>query len=168
MRRVSMNGCYRRVTRAELEVLRAEPVALAAFLSPPGDVAPPVARHLDVGPNWQAIHFLLTGDPWAGGPPFANVVLGGEPVSDEDLGQGPVRFLLPEEVAIVAEALQGVTPEEFISRFDPGALNAAEVYPGGWTDDHLGTGALAAQYAAVRDMFASAAAHHDGMLLYLA
>lgn len=165
---MSMRGCYRRVTLAELEVLRAEPLALAAFLSPPGDLPPPVDRHLDIGSAWQAIHFLLTGDPWSGGPPFANAVLGGEPVSDEDLGQGPARFLSPEEVAAVALALEGVSPEEFISRFDPGALNAAEVYPGAWDDDAGRRTVLAVQYAAVRELFANAAAHHDGMLLYIA
>lgn len=163
-----MTGCYRRVTTAELEVLRGEPLALGAFLFPPGDVAPPVDRHLSIGSDWQAIHFLLTGDPWAGGPPFANAVLGGEALGDEDLGYGPARFLTPAEVAAVAEALQTVSVEELLERFDPGSLNAAEVYPGGWDDGAEGRQALAAHYGDVRDLFANAAAHGDGMILYIA
>lgn len=165
---MSMNGCYRRVTGAELETLRAEPLELSAFLAPPGDLPPPIDRHLDIGGAWQAIHFLLTGHPWAGGPPFANAVLGGEPISDEDFGYGPVRFLEPDQVAAVAAALETVTPEELLSRFDPDALNAAEVYPGGWTDDADWRGHLAETYGGVRHLFANAASDGDGMLLYLA
>lgn len=163
-----MNGCYRRVTTEELEGLRAEPMALSAFLAPPGDLPPPIDRHLDIGGAWQAIHFLLTGHPWAGGPPFANAVLGGEPLSDEDFGYGPVRFLEVEQVVAVAAALETVTAEELLSRFDPDALNAAEVYPGGWTDDAAWRAHLAETYGGVRDLFANAASHGDGMLMYLA
>ncbi|HUG28356.1 MAG TPA: YfbM family protein [Gemmatimonadales bacterium] len=163
-----MNGCYRRVTVAELEMLRTEPLALSAFLAPPGDLPPPIDRHLDIGGAWQAIHFLLTGHPWAGGPPFANAVLGGEPVSDEDFGYGPVRFLEADQVAAVAAALETVTAEELLSRFDPDALNAAEVYPGGWTDDAAWRAHLEETYGGVRDLFVNAANQGDGMLLYLA
>lgn len=165
---MSIRGCYRRVTAAELEVLRAEPLALAAFLYPPGDVPPPVDRHLDIGDAWQALHFLLTGDPRGGGPPFANAVLGGELVSEEDLGQGPVRYLPPEDVAAVAAALQEVTPGELGSRYSAAELNAAEVYPGAWVDDPGLRARLEERYAAVRELFANATVAGDGMLLYLA
>lgn len=165
---MSMHGCYRRVTPAELEMLRSEPLALSAFLAPPGDVPPPVDRHLDIGGAWQAIHFLLTGHPWAGGPPFANAVLGGEPLSDEDFGYGPVRFLDPHQVQEVNTALKTVSAEELLSRLDPDAMNAAEVYPGGWTDDPTWRAHLGESYSAVRELFANAAANGHGMLLYLA
>ena len=164
---MSTRGCYRRVTAAELEVLHAEPLALGAFLFPPGDLPPPVDRHLDVGDAWQAIHFLLTGDPWGGGPPFANAVLGGDQIGEEDLGQGPARFQSPEGVASVAAALQEVPPAEFIARFDAAALNSAEVYPGAWRDDPAARAGLEEQYAAVRELFTNAAAAGDGMILYL-
>lgn len=165
---MSMNGCYRRVTPAELEVLRAEPLALGAFLAPPGDLPPPVDRHLDIGGAWQAIHFLLTGDPWAGGRPLANAVLGGEPVGDEDFGYGPVRCLEPTEVAAVAAALEAISPAELLARFDPAVLNAAEVYPGGWSDDSEWREHLGEKYEEVRNIFANAASHGEGMLLYVA
>lgn len=165
---MSMNGCYRRVTAAELEVLRAEPLALGAFLAPPGDMPPPVDRHLDIGGTWQAIHFLLTGHPWAGGQPLANVVLGGEAVGDEDFGYGPVRSLEPTQVAAVAQALEAIPAEELLSRFDPDAMNAAEVYPGGWSEDEAWREHLAEKYREVQNLFANAASHGEGMLLYIA
>jgi hypothetical protein len=165
---MGMSGCYRRVTPAELEVLRAEPLALGAFLAPPGEVEPPVDRHLDIGGSWQAIHFLLTGTSWGGGPPFANAVLGGEPVGDEDFGYGPVRCLEPHEVDAVAAALQTVGPDELLSRFDPAALNAAEVYPGAWSDDPAWREHIRESYAAIRDLFTHAASAGEGMLLYVA
>lgn len=163
-----MNGCYRRVTPAELEVLRAEPLALSAFLAPPGNLPPPVDRHLDIGGAWQALHFLLTGDPWAGGRPLANAVLGGEPIGDEDFGYGPVRCLEPTEVAAVATALEAISGEDLLSRFNPGAMNAAEVYPGGWSDDDDWRAHLGERYLEVRNLFAHAASQGDAMVLYLA
>ena len=165
---MSMIGCYRRVSTAELEVLQAEPMALGAFLFPPGDVPPPVDRYLEVDKTWQAIHFLLTGDPWAGGPPFANAVLGGEELSDEDQGYGPARFLVPEEVAAVAAALATVPVEELLARYDADSLNAAEVYPGGWTGGPEDRAFIGEHYASLRELFANAAANGDGMILYVA
>jgi hypothetical protein len=166
---MSMHGCYRRVTREELDALRAEPVALAAFLFPPGDVPPPVDRALDIGNDWQAIHFLLTGDPWAGGGPEAKAVLGGEPISDEDLiGHGPARGLDPEDVAAVAAVLEAVSPAELLSRYDPAAFHAGEVYPGGWDHDPDRERVLAEHYAALRELFAATASQGEALILYLA
>lgn len=166
---MSRHACYRRVTPAELAALREEPVALAAFLFPPDDLPPPVDRHLNIGSDWQAIHFLLTGDPWGGGPPLANAVLGGTPISEEDLiGYGPARGLDPAQVAAVAQALDEVDAEDLIRRYDPAALHAAEVYPGGWDDEPGRIAALAEQYDGLRELFRQAAARGEALILYLA
>lgn len=164
-----MNGCYRRVTPAEVTMLRSEPLAVAPFLFPPEGVAPAVDRHVDVGGAWQALHFLLTGDPWAGGLPMANAVLGGEPIGEEELaGFGPARLLDPQAVQAVAGALRSLSADELVGRFEAAALNAAEVYPGAWTDDAETRAWLHEEYLAVRQLFEDAAAAGDGLVLYLA
>ena len=57
---------------------------------------------------WHAIHFVLTGRVWdiPGDNVLGQMVLGGEPVSEEDFGYGPARLLSKETTAQIAEALK--------------------------------------------------------------
>jgi hypothetical protein len=103
-------------------------------------------RFLTIDKDWHALHALLTGEisnpssiqPVP--PPLGNVVIGGTgtPI---DATYGKVRFLKPDEVREVAEALSQISVEDLRARFDPVAFTAAEVYPnprpGGWNADEL-------------------------------
>ena len=54
---------------------------------------------------------------------------------------GKVRFLKPDEVRDVADALSQISVEDLQARFDPIAFTKAEVYPnprpGGWDAEQL-------------------------------
>ena len=111
---MSMSGNYVRLTSAQLDALRAEPDSIAEFLYPNGGAAPP-SNHLDIERAWNAIHFLLNGEelpePGAVAPPLLNVVYGGEEIG-EDIGYGSARFLLPQQVRELADALQDISADE--------------------------------------------------------
>ena len=103
-------------------------------------------RYLSIEKDWHALHVLLTGEmsnpseiqPFP--PPLGNVVIGGTE-TPFDAGYGKVRFLKPEEVREVAEALIHISVHDLQSRFDPVAFTKAKVYPnprpGGWDLEQL-------------------------------
>ena len=82
---------------------------------------------------WHGLHFLLCGsaEPLPG--EFGQAVLGGVEIG-EDLGYGPARYLEPDNVRRIANALDSITVEELKKRYDPVVMEEADIYPGGWTD----------------------------------
>ena len=103
-------------------------------------------RYLTIDKDWHALHALLTGEisnpsniqPVP--PPLRNVVMGGTE-TPIDATYGKVRFLKPDEVRDVADALSKISVQELQARFDPIAFTKAEVYsnprPGGWDIEQL-------------------------------
>jgi hypothetical protein len=103
-------------------------------------------RYLTIDKDWHALHALLTGeisnpsDIKPVSPPLGNVVMGGTETTI-DATYGKVRFLNPDEVRKVADALSQISVEDLRARFDPIAFTKAEVYPnprpGGWDTEQL-------------------------------
>lgn len=163
-----MIGNYLRVTPAQLGALFADASGITAFL----DADHPDDARLDIDKSWHAIHFLLNGTAWEGAGPFADVVLGGQEIGDEDVGYGPARGLTPDEVQRIAAALATVSEEELWSRFDPAKLAEAEIYPKGWdaydpSEDESSKAYLLGYYAELRAFFRRAAEAGDALVVYL-
>jgi hypothetical protein len=53
---------------------------------------------VDIDKAWHGIHFVLTGEVFDGSEPLVNVVMGGVPIGDEDVGQGWARGLSAKKV----------------------------------------------------------------------
>lgn len=83
---------------------------------------------------WHGLHYLLTGTAWEGEAPLNFIVLGGEPIGEDDFGMGPARLLAPEQVQELDAALWPVTDEQLWGRFDKDRLHAEEIYPGIWDE----------------------------------
>ena len=86
---------------------------------------------VDLGQAWHAIHWLLNGSAWGGGPPLYDAVLGGTPIGDPTSYE-PIRFVSAAEAAATAEALP--TPEQLTRRFTHQGARHAEIYPESWWD----------------------------------
>ncbi len=164
---MSMSGEYLRVTPDELARLRASTTSIVDYLYPEDEHEHPTERRLDVGKSWHAIHYLLNGVPWEGEPPRLNAVLGGEPIGDDDLGYGPVRFLTAEEVRDVADALEDAPVFVLLENFDHEALTNAEIYPHAWRGEDWERDYVSTHYSELAAFFRAAARAGDAMLLYL-
>ncbi|WP_036485951.1 YfbM family protein [Myxosarcina sp. GI1] len=122
--------------------------------------------YLNIGKDWQAIHFLLTGeaarDRTNTSPPLSNVVLGGTE-TEYQTDYGKVRYLKPNEVKEVVEALEQITLNDLRSHFSPEAFNAARIYPnpqpGGWTIEELES--LLTTYVLLVEFFKEAAKQNN-------
>src|SRR2546425_4040968 len=165
---LGMYMTFKQISPSELERLQKNP-SLVKY-DPSG---------LDVDKTWQVMHFLLTGDAWGGAPPLAKTIMGGTDIG-EDLGYGPARYLMPEEVREVASALSGVSIDDLRKRFDPAALEKAEVYPGfSGAVEHVGVDPAAEpemkdflefllkKFEGLVSFYAEAASKGNAMLLFL-
>lgn len=170
---------YRRLTPHQLAQLQAElqadPEIVSKFLY--GDEEDEEdeeegedylkAAELDIDKSWHAIHFMLTGDPWGGEPPLANVVLGGTVLGDEDVGYGPARFLTSDEVREIAEALNTTPSAELRRRFVPKELMAADIYPQIWDEGEDALRYVVEYYEMLTRFFNEANEADEAMLLYM-
>ncbi|MEW2358793.1 DUF1877 family protein [Spirillospora sp. NPDC029432] len=84
---------------------------------------------LDLGGGWQALHYLITGDPWDGRPPEADVVCGGRLLTEDGTGElgADVIYLAPDRVKPAADQLAATPYAELAGRYDPAAMAAAGV-----------------------------------------
>ena len=166
---MSMIANYIRLRPEELEALVRNPPPIVEFLHAKDEELanfPQDERQLDIDKTWHALNYLLTGDPWEGDPPLANVVLGGTELGEEDVGWGPARYLTQEQVREVAAALESMPMDELRRRYHPDDLEKADIYPSIWRDDDALDYVLF-YYEDVRRFFRSAAEAGDCALLFL-
>lgn len=160
-----MIGNFLAVSQSGLAALVADPTSIESVIQP--DSGPDRETHLDIDKSWHAIHYTLNESAWEGEGPIAAVVLGGQELG-EDVGYGPARYLAPAEVVAVAAALELVTPEDFAAKFDPVALDAAEIYPQGWGNSMPeALEYVLDNYRQLCTFYKAAASRGDALLTYL-
>lgn len=88
-------------------------------------------RLVSIDKAWHAIHYILTGEIWEIPEDniLANLVLGGEPVNDDDMGYGPARLLSKEMVSQLSNAMKDWDEAAFRAKFDKNVMVENEIYP---------------------------------------
>ena len=99
-------------------------------------------------------------------PGWIHCAVGGTEIG-ADRGYGPARYLTPEEVREVADALSKITAEQLLERFDPGTMDRLEVYPGDWEGEPENREWLADAFSEVSAFYSGVAARGNAVLLYL-
>lgn len=129
---MSMCASFAKIDPNLIVRLQRDPSLIHEWIEAQGEGAPEI---LDIDKSWHGIHFLLTGSADGGEGPLAAAVFGGEEIGD-DIGYGPARLLMPQEVQVVAAALEALGLEAFVARYAPEALTAEGIYPDGiWSED---------------------------------
>lgn len=182
---MSIEASYRRVTPKQFAHLRSNAKAANAFfglnlddLDDPEELVERMLkqersrRYLSIGTDWHVLHFLLTGDSKLGEdsklppPPLGNAVQGGTETR-WPCTYGNIRFLKPPQVRGVAKALAKISTKELRSRFSVEELNAAGIYPHGysrgWTENEAESAFRI--YPRLVKFFQAAARDGDIMLL---
>ena len=156
----------RRLSSAELQAVLDDPTTADVLLF--GDLDDDDAEmpdpELDLGKNWHAIHYLLTGSAWDIGEGAGAAVLGGVEIG-EDRGYGPARVLDPDSARVVATELDALRVETMRARFDPDAMAAAEIYPNGWDGGDAEWNGLVEHLAELRRFYRAAAENGQAVLL---
>jgi hypothetical protein len=119
---------------------------------------------LEIEKSWQAIHFILNGDPWKGSGLIFNAVLGGKEVG-EDMGYGPPRYLDPFKVVQTSTALDRITDEEFRQKARSANFSGKDIYVYGDQLSGEDLEELAEYFREIRSFFRAAANKGNGILL---
>ncbi|MFC5182096.1 DUF1877 family protein [Actinomadura harenae] len=100
-------------------------IAAALFGAPGGRNV----HALDLGGDWQVLHWALTGDAWEGQQPEADVVCGGRLLTEDgaDATGADVIYLAPERVKAAAAYLDDLGFAALQGRLDVAAMRAAGV-----------------------------------------
>jgi hypothetical protein len=88
---------------------------------------------LQLDKAWNGIHWLLALDQGPTDAPESRLIYGGTEIG-EDVAYGPGRYLTALEVRAAADGLAKFPRDVFVKRYNPGEMDDASVYPGGWAD----------------------------------
>lgn len=165
-----MEALYVRLTPTELTTALVDPhwaFDLTQDLladTPPDDAngMTPPGRALSLHKAWHGIKYLLDA---AGAP--VDVVLGGTPLSADDWGYGPPRYLTPDQVGEAAAFTVSTPWERIAASYDAARMLDAEIYPEAW-DDPTELDWLHEWYEPLPSFLAAAARNGDALLLWLA
>ncbi len=166
---MSMIGNFLRISTKKVEALRANPERITKVLYPDqdeGDIVMSDDVHLDVDKAWHGIHFLLNGEVWSGKPPL-DFIVAGDPIGDVDVGYGPARGFVADQVRAIASALEPITADVLRGRFDPRAPGWAEVYPTHGSVDADALDYFVSHFEELRDFVLETAELGAGMIVYM-
>jgi hypothetical protein len=124
------------------------------------------AELFELGWAWQAMHFLVTGDPWDGRQPEADVVCGGRLLTEDgadELGMD-VIYLAPDRVKPTADHLTATPFAKIAGRYDPAAMGKAGVQDANRLDAAARDKVLKAAYKGLTEFFQAAAT--EGQAVY--
>jgi hypothetical protein len=158
-----MTSHFRAVSDEELAQLLLEPERIHSLVRR----AAPSEEHLELERTWQALHFLMCGEPWGGPPPLDFIMSGGEPIGNEDIAHGPARGFTADEVRVIALALGAVTWVALGERWDPDVVRAADLYAIDLARPEAELEQLKAAFESLRGFITSLATQSRGMLVYM-
>jgi hypothetical protein len=122
--------------------------------------------------SWHAIHYLLNGAAWEGEEPLVHTVLGGTPIGEpdeeeEDEEYNPPRYLKPEQVKQIRDALAGISEEELLNRYNPEHMTELDIYPAIDWDGEGEQEYVMDYYRELVAYYKEAADNNEAMLLYM-
>jgi hypothetical protein len=160
-----MTGRYLRVKPSVIADIIGAPDMLLEVLYPEPESPDHADRYLDIDKTWHIIHFLLNGSPWDGYGPLFGCVLGGAPLTEEDLGYGPARYLSPGEVHETAAAVHEVPFLQLWKRLNPVRVQQAKLY---WSDTPDSEAYARENYLSLQSFFEAASRGNEAVILWLA
>lgn len=130
---MSMVLSLRADTDLKIKQLLKDPEAIEDYLYE--DESSNDENQIDLDKAWHGIHYMLTGDPWAGAAPYCYLLSEGKEVGDIDVGYGAARALTSAEVNAFNDAIAKIDNADFRKRFNPKAMMSNDIYPSIWDRD---------------------------------
>jgi len=138
---MSMIGYFLALKAEQADELAGDPARVSSFVADAREDQDELgADFVDIDRSWHAIHFLLTGVVEGGEAPLAWAVFAPTPIG-ADLGRGPARVLMADQVVELSKALALITTDKLKGSCDWSVMNERQIFPGGWRkgdDDYIG------------------------------
>ena len=188
---MSMIGCFRTATDAEIAALLDKPERIRrVFDLPEPEVKPGLLSRLfgkksqgsgsaddwqpdlenedfDVDKAWHGIHFLLTGEPGESSAPLNFIISGGHEIGKVDVGYGPVRAFTSQEVAPISRELGPITTDTLKRKCDRAAFQKNDIYPSIWDEpDEECFGYVLSYFEALKEFIKRTEDAGKGLLVY--
>ena len=179
---MGMTLSLRRAGDEQLQALLDQPEGIHDFLRPPGGrpgfgqvlsgppgADGPMPAEISLDKSWHAIHYLLTGQVWEGEPPASCLLMGGREIGPIDLGFGPARAVLSDEVEAFHGLLSQTDAGALKQRYDPAAMANRGVYPDViWErESEEAFEYVRANYEVLRAFVAAAAEEGSGLVIWM-
>ena len=88
------------------------------------------SNQYDLDKSWHAIHFMLNGSVQGVSTIAGELIVGGNPISEEDMGYGPARYFEASKVLEISADLENITNELLFEKFNAMLEQGNEIYPG--------------------------------------
>ncbi len=169
---MSMIGNYCMITKEQFDALHNQEISISNFLySEPSKRE--AKNFLDIDKAWDAIQFTLTGHGFIDvgnteRTPLFDIVVGGQSISEEDVGYGCARYLTNKEVKECYQAIKNITKTEWKSKFNMNEMLIEQVYPlYGAEDEEEFFEYTYNHFEALQHFFRTASDEDRYMLLYI-
>lgn len=122
---MSMMWQARLANENESQALYARPNGIMDFVNSAAESRD--LNAIDLGQEWHAVHYLLTGSPAPSDSPLGLIMGISEPVG-EDLGYGPAFYIPPPYITAFDHAISAISNADLKSRYDVDAMIRDDVY----------------------------------------
>ncbi len=117
---------FKKISSDNLQKLLDDPSRLEDVLFEDNDGS----NSYDLDKAWHAIHFMLNGSVQGVSTISGELIVGGKPISEEDMGYGPARYFEVSKISDISAELETITNEAFFENFDAMLNQGNEIYSG--------------------------------------
>jgi hypothetical protein len=128
---------------------------------------PPEGMVMTLDQNWHVLHYLFCRSPEKGELPAATLLCGGREIGSVDVGYGPARALLPDQVEGFREFLSSLNKQSYGLDVTAEALEENAIYGAypEWGEEDAER--LWEYVEELKTFLAGAEKNRDGVVLYL-
>jgi hypothetical protein len=124
---------------------------------------------LDLGQDWQILHYLFTGSADSEAAP-GSALLGGRPLG-RDIGYGPPRLHDPAETRAFRDFLAPLTQDGVLLRVDFSGMAQARIYPfyspPNVEEQRAWLAEIASAFSHLKSYVGAAASKNEGLLIWV-
>jgi len=120
---------------------------------------------LDLDKLWHILHYIFARKAWGGTLPEGTLLLGGTELGNIDIGYGPARAILENEISNFSKFLESLNQEEFAKGITAQEIDENEVYYPEWSDEEASN--LWETVLELRAFFKDAKEKGSAVIMYL-